>query len=84
MAQYEPFSDFSCDGAVKSKHLDRRHTYQFLMSLKPKFEALRTQILNTSLSPSLYEAFAIMDGDEQRHRLLPSFSLTKPSLTILD
>ncbi|GFY91557.1 hypothetical protein Acr_07g0017530 [Actinidia rufa] len=29
-------------------------------------------ILNTSPLPSLYEAFATMDGDEQRRRLLPS------------
>ncbi|GFY81214.1 hypothetical protein Acr_01g0010230 [Actinidia rufa] len=29
-------------------------------------------ILNTSPLPSLYEAFAIVDGDERRRRLLPS------------
>ncbi|GFS38150.1 DHHC-type zinc finger family protein [Actinidia rufa] len=31
-------------------------------------------ILNTSPLPSLYEAFAIVDGDERRRRLLPSLS----------
>ncbi|GFS37070.1 hypothetical protein Acr_00g0049570 [Actinidia rufa] len=61
LAQYEPLSDFSSDGAVESKCLDRRHTYQFLMGLKSEFETLRTQILNTSPLPSLYEAFAIVD-----------------------
>ncbi|PSR86087.1 U2 small nuclear ribonucleoprotein [Actinidia chinensis var. chinensis] len=75
LAQYEPLSDFPSDGAVESKRLDRRHTYQFLMGLKSEFEALRTQILNTSPLPSLYEAFAIVDGDERRRRLLPSLSL---------
>ncbi|GFY95250.1 hypothetical protein Acr_10g0006350 [Actinidia rufa] len=59
LAQYEPLSDFPSDGAVESKRLDRRHTYQFLMGLKSDFETLRTQILNTSPLPSLYEAFAI-------------------------
>ncbi|GFY81632.1 hypothetical protein Acr_01g0014410 [Actinidia rufa] len=57
LAQYEPLSDFPSDGAVESKRLDRRHTYQFLMGLKSDFETLRTQILNTSPLPSLYEAF---------------------------
>ena len=40
LAQYEPLSDFPSDGAVESKRLDRRHTYQFLMGSKPEFEAL--------------------------------------------
>ncbi|GFY90253.1 indole-3-acetic acid inducible 9 [Actinidia rufa] len=84
LAQYEPFSDFSSDGAVESKRLDRRHTYQFLMGLKPEFKALRTQILNTSPLPSLYEAFAIVDGDERRRRLLPSISLPETSSTVPD
>ncbi|GFY95374.1 hypothetical protein Acr_10g0007590 [Actinidia rufa] len=75
LAQYKPLSDFPSDGAVESKCLDRRHTYQFLMGLKSEFEALRTQILNTSPLPSLYEAFAIVDGDERRRRLLSSPSL---------
>ncbi|GFY85533.1 hypothetical protein Acr_04g0002710 [Actinidia rufa] len=61
LAQYEPLSDFPSNGAVESKCLDRRHTYQFLMGLKSEFETLRTQILNTSSLPSLYEAFATMD-----------------------
>ncbi|GFY84611.1 hypothetical protein Acr_03g0013850 [Actinidia rufa] len=84
LAQYEPFSDFPSDGAVESKRLDRRHTYQFLMGLKSEFEALRTQILNTSPLPSLYEAFAIVDGDEQMRRLLPSPSLPKSSPIVPD
>ncbi|GFZ16805.1 hypothetical protein Acr_26g0000750 [Actinidia rufa] len=84
LAQYEPLSDFPSDGAVESKRLDRRHTYQFLMGLKPEFEALRTQILNTSPLPSLYEAFAIVDGDERRRRLLPSISLPETSSTVPD
>ena len=54
------------------------------MGLKPEFEALRTQILNTSHLPSLYEAFDIVDGDERRHRLLPSLSLPEPSPTVPD
>ncbi|XP_057466155.1 uncharacterized protein LOC130755693 isoform X2 [Actinidia eriantha] len=40
------------------------------MGLKPEFEALRTQIVNTTPMPSIFEAFAMLDGDERRHRLL--------------
>ncbi|GFS43548.1 hypothetical protein Acr_00g0085710 [Actinidia rufa] len=32
--------------------------------------ALRTQIVNTTPMPSIFEAFAMLDGDERRHRLL--------------
>ncbi|KAF8396921.1 hypothetical protein HHK36_018556 [Tetracentron sinense] len=71
LAQYEPLSEFPIDAVVESKHLDRRHTYQFLMGLKPEFEAFRAQILNTSHMPSLYKAFATVDADERRRRLLP-------------
>ncbi|GFZ11718.1 P-loop containing nucleoside triphosphate hydrolases superfamily protein [Actinidia rufa] len=84
LAQYEPLSDFPSDGAVESKRLDRRHTYQFLMGLKSEFETLRTQILNTSPLPSLYEAFAIVDGDERSRRLLPSLSLPESSPIVPD
>ncbi|GFS31834.1 hypothetical protein Acr_00g0019430 [Actinidia rufa] len=84
LAQYEPLSDFLSDGAVESKRLDRRHTYQFLMGLKSEFETLRTQILNTSPLPSLYEAFAIVDGDERRRRLLPPLSLPESSPIVPD
>ncbi|GFY97594.1 hypothetical protein Acr_12g0001350 [Actinidia rufa] len=84
LAQYEPLSDFPSDGAVESKRLDRRHTYQFLMGLKSEFETLRTQILNTSPLPSLYEAFAIVDGDERRLRILPSLSLPESSSFVPD
>ena len=34
--------------------------------------------------PSLYEAFAIVDGDEWRRRLLPPISLTETSPTVPD
>ena len=42
LAQYELISDFPNDGDVEVKRLDHRHTYQFLMGLKPKYEALCT------------------------------------------
>ncbi|KAF8394808.1 hypothetical protein HHK36_018744 [Tetracentron sinense] len=74
LAQYETLNDFLTDAVVESKRLDRRHVYQFLMGLKPKFEALWAQILNTSHMPSLYEAFAIVDGDERRRCLLRHLS----------
>ena len=40
------------------------------MGLKPEFEALRTQILNNTPLPSLFEAFATIEGDERRRRIL--------------
>ena len=80
LAQYEPLSEFPTDAAkIALRRLNRHHTYQFLMGLKPEFESLRTQILNTSPMPSLFEAFATIDGDERRRRLLQPPALPKPS-----
>ncbi|GFY85851.1 hypothetical protein Acr_04g0005890 [Actinidia rufa] len=47
------------------------------------FELYR-EILNTSPLPSLYEAFAIVDGDERRRRILPSLSLPESSSIVPD
>ena len=49
------------------------------MGLKPEFESLRTQILNTSPMPSLFEAFASIDGDERRRHLLQPPALLEPT-----
>ncbi|GFZ09598.1 hypothetical protein Acr_21g0001970 [Actinidia rufa] len=54
----------------------------FLMVLKPEFETLQTQILNTSPLSSLYEAFAIIDDDERKRKLLPASSLPETSPTV--
>ena len=71
LTQYEPLSDFpAATATIVSQRLARQHTYQFLMGLKSEYESLRIQILNTSPLPSLYEAFAIIDGNERRHRLI--------------
>ncbi|GFS46225.1 hypothetical protein Acr_00g0100900 [Actinidia rufa] len=70
LAQYEPLSEFTTEGGITARRFDRQHTYQFRMGLKPEFEALRTQIVNTTPMPSIFEAFAMLDGDERRHRLL--------------
>ena len=71
MAQYELLSEFPAETAsLVAKRLKRQHPYQFLMSLKPEFESLQTQILNSSHMPSLYETFAMSDGDERRRRLI--------------
>ncbi|GFS38626.1 hypothetical protein Acr_00g0058640 [Actinidia rufa] len=78
LAQYEPLSEFTTEGGIAACHLDRQHTYQFLMGLKPEFEALCTQIVNTTPMPSIFEAFAMLDGDERRHRLL---QLSPPPVT---
>ena len=77
LAQYEPLTDFLAEVAeVLAQRLETLHTYQFLMGLKLEFESLRIQILNTTPMPSLYEAFAILDSDERRRRLLPAPSTT--------
>ncbi|GFY83179.1 hypothetical protein Acr_02g0014190 [Actinidia rufa] len=60
----------SFTATIVSQQLARQNTYQFLMGLKSEYESLHIQILNTSPLPSLYEAFAIIDGDEHRHRLI--------------
>ena len=39
-----------------------------MLGLKPEFETFRTQILNTSPMPSLYEAYTTIDNDERRRR----------------
>ncbi|GFY90741.1 hypothetical protein Acr_07g0009380 [Actinidia rufa] len=70
-------SDFPTAAAtIVFKQRARQHTYQFLMGLKSEYESLRIQILNTSPLPSLYEAFAIIDGDERRRRLIQVSSTT--------
>ncbi|GFZ14329.1 hypothetical protein Acr_24g0005190 [Actinidia rufa] len=40
--------------------------------------SLAPLILNTSLLPSLYEAIAIIDGDERRHRLIQASPVISP------
>ena len=84
LAQYEPLSDFPTEVAsIVVTRLSRQHTYQFLLGLKPKFEALQTQILNTSPMPSLYEAYATIDSDERRRRLGPPISTTVSASPII-
>ena len=71
LAQYEPLSEFPVETtSFVAKHLNRQYAYQFIMSLKPDFESFWTYILNSSLMPTLYEAFAMIDGDECRRRLI--------------
>lgn len=65
LAQYEPLSEFPIEVvSIVVKRQSRQHTYQFLMGLKSEFDPLRIHILNTSPMPSLYEAFATIDGEE--------------------
>ena len=55
------------------------------MGLKSEYESLRIQILNTSPLPSLYEAFVIIDGDEQRRRIIQtSLAISSGSTPIVD
>ncbi|GFZ17293.1 LMBR1-like membrane protein [Actinidia rufa] len=55
------------------------------MGLKSEYESLRIQILNTSLLPFLYEAFAIIDGDERRRHLIQtSPAISSGSTPIVD
>ena len=84
LAQYEALSDFPTEAAsIVVTRLSRQHTYQFLLGLKPEFETLRTQILNTSPMPSLYEAYATIDSDERRRRLGPPISTTVSASPII-
>ena len=63
LVQHEPLSDFPTTAAtIVSQRLSHQHTYQVLMGSKSEYESFRIQILNTSPLPSLYEAFAIIDG----------------------
>ncbi|KAI8552591.1 hypothetical protein RHMOL_Rhmol06G0278600 [Rhododendron molle] len=75
LAQYDPVSDFGATSDVAVKRMDRLHTYSVLMGLKPEFESLRGQILNTSPLPSLLDSFAILDGDGRR-RLISTPTLS--------
>ncbi|XP_059627559.1 uncharacterized protein LOC132270389 [Cornus florida] len=81
LAQYEPLSEFPFEVAsLLVKRLDRQHTYQFLMGLRPEFEPLKSQILNASPMPSLLEAFATVNGEARRHCLIqPSIVLVPVS-----
>ncbi len=73
LAQYEPLSDFLADDAsIVASRLNRQHTL-VLLGLKPEFETLCTQILNTSPMPSLYEAYATIDSDERHRHLGPPY-----------
>lgn len=43
LAHYEPLTEFPTDAAtLVQSRIDRQHTYQFLMGLRPEFEALHT------------------------------------------
>ncbi|GMQ10820.1 hypothetical protein CsSME_00053676 [Camellia sinensis var. sinensis] len=89
LAQYEPLSDFPTVAApIMSACLARQHTYQFLIGLKPEFESLYFQILNTSPMPSLYEAIATIDNEECRRRLIqpvtPLLSFVPASSSVSD
>ncbi|GFY88845.1 hypothetical protein Acr_06g0007850 [Actinidia rufa] len=86
LAQYESLSDFpTAIAIIVSQRLARQHTYQFLMDLKSEYESLHIQILNTSPLPSLYEAFAIIDGDERRRRIIQtSPAISSGSTAIAD
>ncbi|GFZ11361.1 hypothetical protein Acr_22g0007590 [Actinidia rufa] len=82
LAQYEPLSDFPTAAAtIVSQRLARQHIYQFLMGLKSEYESLCIQILNTSPLPFLYEAFAIIDEDEHRRRLIQASPAISPGST---
>ncbi|GFZ13658.1 hypothetical protein Acr_23g0020430 [Actinidia rufa] len=82
LAQYEPLSDFPAAAAtIVSQRLTHHHTYLFLIGLKSKYESLHIQILNTSPLPSLYEAFAIIDGDEHRCCLIQASPAISPGST---
>ncbi|GFY97761.1 hypothetical protein Acr_12g0003020 [Actinidia rufa] len=72
--------------ACAAQPLRSRPTLQPIPSppMQPSPPCSRGPILNTSPLPSLYEAFATVDGDEQRHRLLPSLSLPESSPIIPD
>ncbi|GFZ03452.1 tetraticopeptide domain-containing thioredoxin [Actinidia rufa] len=66
--QYEPLSDFSTEAVtIVSQRLARQHF----------------KILNNSPLPSLYEAFAIIDGDERRRCLLQASSATPYPLLLI-
>ncbi|GFY96782.1 hypothetical protein Acr_11g0010880 [Actinidia rufa] len=80
LAQYEPLSDFLATAAT----IVSQHIYQFLMGLKSEYESLRIQILNTSRLPALYEAFAIIDGDEHRCLIQASPSISPGPTPIAD
>ena len=81
LAQYEPLIEFPVEtAALVAKRLNRHHTCQFLMVLKPEFESLRTQILNSSPMLSLYEVFPTIDGDERRCRLIQPPPIIVPEL----
>ncbi|XP_020113546.1 uncharacterized protein LOC109727784 isoform X1 [Ananas comosus] len=55
---------------------DQRQLFQFLVRLRPKFEALRGQILDRSPLPMLDTALAQLIAEETRLRVLHS---SKPS-----
>lgn len=55
------------------------------MGLKSEYKYLHIQILNTSLLPFLYEAFAIIDGDElHRHLIQVSPAISSGPTPIAD
>ena len=54
------------------------------MDLKSEYESLHNQILNTSPLPSLYEAFAIIDGDERRHLIQAPATISSGPSPIAD
>ncbi|XP_020102601.1 uncharacterized protein LOC109720129 [Ananas comosus] len=71
----------ACQCTVKQKQVrDQQRLFQFLMRLRPEFEALRGQLLHRTPFPTIDVALAELIAEETRLRVLSSSSSAMPNV----
>ncbi|GFY95247.1 hypothetical protein Acr_10g0006320 [Actinidia rufa] len=68
LADYTPIC--SADITAFRKFIDKQRVFKFLAGIRDEYDQVRCHILNTNLVPSLREAFAIIQNEENRRGVM--------------